>query len=59
MNPGAQAILDKITSKEIEILTKDDIAFLRAIIDYLTPEKKEKFAKVLNIPKKGKKDGQS
>jgi hypothetical protein len=52
MNPEAQAILDKITSKELSILTKDDIAFLKARIDYLTPEQLEKYDSVLQTKKK-------
>lgn len=47
MNPEAQEILKKILAKEPSELTSDDIAFMKARIDYVGKSSRAKFADVL------------
>ena len=47
-------VLKKITQKDLHELTEYDITFLRARESYLTPEEKNKFAKVLGIEEEKK-----
>lgn len=51
MNEEAQKILNRITSKELNDLTPNDIIFLKARRSYLTKEQTGYFAPVL-FPKK-------
>jgi len=48
-------VLNEIAKKDIVWLTPDDIAFLKARRDYLTPEQLEKFKEILSEVKEEKK----
>lgn len=47
LNERSQKVLDAIRLKTAEELRKDEIAFLRARISYLTLDDKDKFKSVL------------
>ncbi len=47
MNPEAKEILDKILAKSPQVLTEDEIGFLRARRTYLKPSQIEEYKSVL------------
>lgn len=53
MNQEAQAALDAILAKNPQVLTRDEIAFLRARQSYLKDSQKEEYKSVLS-PKEDK-----
>ena len=56
MDDFSKKYFDKIASMDVNDLTKENIAYLRARIDYLSGDQKLKFAKILVEKKEEKKD---
>ena len=49
MDPLSKARFDEITSKDVNDVTEEDTAFLRARASYLSGDQREKFADVLKV----------